>query len=80
MSLLCLALAAVLCAYPTVRAAGQVDMQEKGQLTLTLAVDDSAQIGQDMALIKGADGSPDGELAVHAWKLADMLETGNSVS
>ena len=77
MSLLCLALAAVLCAYPTVRAAGQVDMQEKGQLTLTLAVDDSAQIGQDMALIKGADGSPDGELAVHAWKLADMLETGN---
>lgn len=75
MSLLCLALAAVLCAYPTVRAAGQVDMQEKGQLTL--AVDDSAQIGQDMALIKGADGSPDGELAVHAWKLADMLETGN---
>lgn len=66
-----LALAAILCNVPRALAAGSVDMEEKGTLILALPEDDMAA---DMALIKG--GAADGELNVHAWKLADMLETG----
>lgn len=69
-----LVLTAVLWNKPGVQAAMQVDMQQKGELTLTLGAD-SAQMGRDMARIKGADGAR-GELTVRAWKLADMLETG----
>ncbi len=73
MGLLAFVLTIVLWNAPGVRAAAQVDMQRKGELTLVLGAD-AAQMGQDMARIKGADGRA--ELTVHAWKLADMQETG----
>lgn len=75
--LLSLVLAAVLCNVPRAQAALRVDMEERGALALRLpADDDSAGMAMDMARIKGSDGTADGELDVHAWKLADMLETG----
>ncbi len=66
-----LLLAAVLCNVSRAQAAEKVDMEQKGTLALYLPEDDMVM---DMALIKGADAA--GELKVHAWKLADMLETG----
>ena len=66
-----LLLAAVLCNVSRAEAAEKVDMEQKGTLALYLPEDDMVM---DMALIKGADAA--GELKVHAWKLADMLETG----
>ncbi len=65
----CMAVAAVLWSYPGVLAAGWVDMTQKGSLTLTLATEDSDQMGQDMDRIEEP-------IQVHAWKLADMTEGG----
>lgn len=50
-------------------------MTETGTLALKLPEDEgSVDMVMDMARIKG--GTADGELDVHAWKVADMLETG----
>ena len=73
----CLALTAILCNVPRAQAAVQVDMAQTGTLALKLPEDEgSADMVMDMARIKGADGTANGELDVHAWKVADMLETG----
>ena len=77
LGLLALVFAATLCNVPHAQAVLKVDMQEKGTLALQLPEDESsADMVMDMARIRGADGAADGRLDVHAWKVADMLETG----
>ena len=65
----CLTVAAVLNMNRKVWAAEKVDMTQRGNLVLSLATEDSAQMGQDMSRIQEP-------IPVYAWKLADMLETG----
>ena len=75
LGLVALVLTVVLCNVPRVQAALKVDMQEKGTLALRLPEDESS-MATDMARITGADGTANGELNVHAWKVADMQDTG----
>lgn len=68
-----LLLTAILCNVPRAQAATKVDMTQKGTLSLELPGGDMVQ---DMVRLKGSDGTANGELRVHAWKVADMQETG----
>ena len=69
---ICLAACTVLMAacygYPRAQAAGRVDTGRRGSLTLSLGAEDP-ELVQDMAHIEEP-------IRVHAWKLADVLETG----
>lgn len=75
LGLVALVLTVVLYNVPRAQAALKVDMQEKGTLALRLPEDESS-MATDMARITGADGTANGELNVHAWKVADMQDTG----